>query len=76
MGVMIFSLQDAILKTVSGGHAVTLATSPGVEFLQSRPTDQTLGAVTMRGSEPNATFGALDLLEASELLRDLEMLTR
>lgn len=25
VGVMIFSLQDAILKTVSGGHAVTLA---------------------------------------------------
>jgi len=48
----------------------------GEVFADYEIVQQTLGTVTMRGSEPSATFGALDPLEASGLLRDLEMLTR
>ncbi|HSO40263.1 MAG TPA: DUF4132 domain-containing protein, partial [Labilithrix sp.] len=63
-------------KRLAGGRVASLETQPGLEFLASRPADQTLGAVTLRGSAPDQAFGALDPLEASEVIRDLEMLTR
>ncbi len=65
-----------LVKRLATGHVVTLATTPGVEFLASKPEDQTLGTVTVRGESADVTFGALEVLEASEMLRDLEMLTR
>lgn len=64
-----------LVKRLASGHVVTLVTMPGVEFLASKPADQLLGSVKVSG-EGEATFGALDVLEASEMLRDLEMLTR
>ena len=63
------------VKRLATGHSVTLATTPGVEFLASKPEDQLLGTVKVSG-DGDATFGTLDVLEASEMLRDLEMLTR
>ena len=63
-------------KRLASGRVASLETQPGLEFLASRPADQTLGVVTLRGSAPDQAFGALDPLEASEVIRDLEMLTR
>jgi hypothetical protein len=59
-------------KRLSGGRSATLATQPGLGFLAMKPDDQTLGALTLMGG----TFGELDAVEASELVRDVEMLRR
>ena len=67
----------AIGKVLRGGYIAMLDTDPGLEFLTSKPEDQTLGTITLRresGSE--AHFRDLSAIDASELLRDVELLTK
>ncbi|HEY1960472.1 MAG TPA: DUF4132 domain-containing protein [Polyangiaceae bacterium] len=65
----------AIGKPIRGGFLAMLETEPGLDFLASRPPDQTLCELSLRrGSGGPATFGELDPIDASELLRDVELL--
>ncbi len=65
----------AIGKVLRGGFMAMLESEPGLEFLASRPEDQTLGKLLLRRERgATATFGELSALDASELLRDVELL--
>jgi hypothetical protein len=64
-------------KRLSDGRVVTLETSPGLDFLAQKPEEQTLGALELHAVPgADATFRSVDPLEASELLRDVELLLR
>jgi hypothetical protein len=54
-----------------------LTTEPGLDFLASKPEDQTLGEVSLRRAAGGAaTFGEMSPIEASEMLRDIELLLK
>ncbi|MDB4997905.1 MAG: molybdate metabolism regulator, partial [Myxococcaceae bacterium] len=77
-----FSEDYDLGKKLSDGSSVHLATEPGLGFLVEKPEDQTLGVVTLehfywQDASPRAeTFGALDPIDVSEVLRDIELLKR
>jgi Domain of unknown function (DUF4132) len=89
-GARFFSLQHrgwtfvdyGLGKSVgSDGFDVTasLHTDPGLEFLAGRPEDQTLGELSLRGTNAvgsAATFGDLHAVVVSELFRDIDALLR
>ncbi len=59
------------------GIEATLDTEPGLDFLASKPDDQTLGTVSLRdASGKERTFGELAPIAVSELFRDVELLLR
>jgi hypothetical protein len=63
----------------AGQVEAMLHTEPGLFFLASKPEDQTLGELTLRGRGTNAsapTFGSLSAIAASELFRDVDALLR
>lgn len=67
----------AIGKVMRGGLMAMLESEPGLEFLAQRPEDQTLGMLLVRReSGTAATFGELSAIDASELLRDVELLSK
>ena len=65
-------LGGVMAKRLPGRVLATLETTPGVGWLARMPEDQTLGRLVLQGT----TFGALDPVVLSELLRDVEMLRR
>ena len=67
----------AIGKALRGGFLAMLETEPGLAFLTSRPLDQTVGDLSLRRSSGGpATFAELDPIDASELIRDVELLVK
>jgi hypothetical protein len=65
----------AIGKVLRGGFMAMLESEPGLEFLSARPEDQTLGKLLLRRERgATATFGELSAIDASELLRDVDLL--
>lgn len=63
-------------KAVTGNLFVVLETEPGVEMLETSPPEQMLGVLTLRSAVLDATFALVDPLEMSEVLRDVELLSR
>jgi len=54
-----------------------LDSDPGLGFLQSKPEDQKLGELTLRRESGSpAKFGDLSRIDASELVRDVELLVK
>jgi len=72
-----WSFRDYQLgKSLRDGMAL-LETDPGLDFLASRPQDQTLGEISFYcATRHPATFGDLSAIEASELLRDITLLIK
>ena len=69
--------DSAIGKVLRGGYIATLDSDPGLGFLASKPEDQTLGELTLRRESGSAAkFGDLSLIDASELVRDVELLVK
>ena len=67
----------AIGKAIRGGFVAMLETEPGLDFLASRPADQTLGELSLRREAGGAAaFGELAPIDASELIRDVELLVK
>ncbi len=72
-----WSFRDHQLGKSMRDGMVLLTTEPGLGFLASRPEEQTLGEVSLyANTHKPATFGDLTAIEASELLRDLELLKK
>jgi hypothetical protein len=72
-----WSFRDYQLgKSTRDGMAL-LHTEPGLDFLSSRPEEQTLGEISFYcATRTPATFGDLSPIEASELLRDITLLVK
>jgi hypothetical protein len=69
--------DSAIGRALRGGYIATLDSDPGLGFLASKPDDQTLGELTLRRESGSpAKFGDLAFIDASELVRDVELLTK
>jgi hypothetical protein len=67
----------AISKLLRGNFIAILESEPGLEFLTSKPEDQKLGPLTLRRESGSAArFGDLDAIDASELIRDVELLVK
>jgi len=67
----------AIGKVLRGGYIAMLDSDPGLGFLQSKPEDQKLGELTLRRESGSpAKFGDLSRIDASELVRDVELLVK
>ncbi len=67
----------SISKLVRGNFIAILDSDPGLEFLASKPLDQTLGALTLRRESGSpARFSDLEPIDASELVRDVELLVK
>jgi hypothetical protein len=67
----------AIGKVLRGGYIAMLDSDPGLGFLQAKPEDQTLGELTLRRESGSpAKFGDLSIIDASELVRDVELLVK
>ncbi len=63
-------------KSVHDGMAL-LETEPGLDFLATRPEEQTLGEISFfSGTRSPVTFGDLTAIEGSELLRDITLLVK
>jgi hypothetical protein len=60
-------------KRMCGDCHATLSTEPGLDFLATKPETQTLGDITLHFAP---SFSSLTEIEASELIRDVEMLRR
>jgi hypothetical protein len=63
-------------KPLAKGRVARLVLSPGIYYLAAKPEGQTLGELALHGEEGPLAFAALDAIEVSELLRDIEMLRR
>jgi Domain of unknown function (DUF4132) len=72
-----WEFRDYSIGKPVGAIVAMLSTEPGLDFLASKPDDQTLGALSARRvSGGPATFGEMSPIEASELFRDIELLIK